>query len=452
MAFNVPVKHSVILSTRAIVPSDVNAILQKNQDTERKRYQIYGHLSETKRGIQAGLMWNLIHTPAELGPIFPGSHNWNFASSSDADYSYVIFEWDNIFASYMLSLDAKELAYSNFIQVIKSKTANGFVPNFSGSTAKSLDRTEPPIGARVLLEMYKRYKDKWLVQLLFNDILDWNEWFYRERVDQKVGLVSLGGISMQNARYESGLDNSPMYDGDLYNPITGLMDLYDVGFSSLVAAESKALAVLAKTLGETDVAKTLVHRGEQLSERIKDILWENNLGIYVNKLKNGSFVRRVSPTSFYPMIAGIPSPEQAETMAKSWLLNNTRFCISADGDFEGNTNECYWGLPSIQASDPAFPKLGYWRGYVWGPMAQLVYWGLDHPKYRHCTFVQRAKASLAKQMNSLFMHLWSSKRHVCENFSPHKDSKECTGDKFYHWGGLTGFLSLLENGYYEKPP
>ena len=24
----------------------------------------------------------------------------------------------------------------------------------------------------------------------------------------------------------------------------------------------------------------------------------------------------------------------------------------------------YWGLPSIQHADPAFPALGYWRGYV----------------------------------------------------------------------------------------
>jgi hypothetical protein len=42
---------------------------------------------------------------------------------------------------------------------------------------------------------------------------------------------------------------------------------------------------------------------------------------------------------------------------------------------------CYWGLPSISADDPAFPKLGYWRGYVWGPMVQLTYWGLQN--YQH---------------------------------------------------------------------
>jgi len=29
---------------------------------------------------------------------------------------------------------------------------------------------------------------------------------------------------------------------------------------------------------------------------------------------------------------------------------------------------------------------------------------------------------------------------------------DCTGDHFYHWGGLTGFVSLLEAGYYDANP
>ena len=63
----------------------------------------------------------------------------------------VLFDWDNIFASYMTSLDpaSKDIAYSNFIQVIRSKTASGFVPNFAAAGSKSIDRTEPPVGAKV---------------------------------------------------------------------------------------------------------------------------------------------------------------------------------------------------------------------------------------------------------------------------------------------------------------
>jgi hypothetical protein len=42
-----------------------------------------------------------------------------------------------------------KFAVSNLFQVIKSKTAAGFVPNFAAGGLRSQDRTEPPIGAKV---------------------------------------------------------------------------------------------------------------------------------------------------------------------------------------------------------------------------------------------------------------------------------------------------------------
>jgi hypothetical protein len=93
---------------------------------------------------------------------------------------------------------------------------------------------------------------------VFNDLLDWSDWFLRKRVLQPVGLVALGSYNdqngqasnMQNARYESGLDNSPMYDGEFYNDTggcsisqdgCGLMQLYDVGMSAMFVQECYAL-------------------------------------------------------------------------------------------------------------------------------------------------------------------------------------------------------------------
>ena len=68
------------------------------------------------------------------------------------------------------------------------------------------------------------------------------------------------------------------------------------------------------------------------------------------------------------------------------------------------------GLPSISADDPAFPALGYWRGYVWGPMAMLTYWGLDN--YPSVPTAVQARQSLAKQMNAMMLKQWSVKVHT----------------------------------------
>ena len=223
----------------------------------------------------------------------------------------------NIFASYMLGLDARELAYSNFIQVIRSKTMEGFVPNFAAATRKSEDRTEPPIGAKVLLEMYRRWgsADNWLVELLFDDLLDWSNWFLRDRLQPPLNLISLGGDGMQGARFESGLDNSPMYDGNFYNDSSHHMLLYDVGMSSMFVMEADALAELAAAIDRPE-AQMLRQRAASMRTNIGQHLWDEESGAFVNKFsENGTFYRRISPTSFYSMLAGAATDAQARTMA-----------------------------------------------------------------------------------------------------------------------------------------
>ena len=99
------------------------------------------------------------------------------------------FGWDCIFGSYIASAGSRNVSYSALIQVIKSKTENGFVPNGATAGGKSQDRTEPMMGAKVLLEMYRKFDDLWLVQLLFDDLLDWNNWSMRERTMEPLDLI-----------------------------------------------------------------------------------------------------------------------------------------------------------------------------------------------------------------------------------------------------------------------
>ena len=62
--------------------------------------------------------------------------------------------------------------------------------------------------------------------------------FLRKRRLEPLKLIALGGDTMQNARFESGLDNSPMYDGEFHDRASGLMQLYDVGMTSMVTMEA----------------------------------------------------------------------------------------------------------------------------------------------------------------------------------------------------------------------
>jgi len=357
----------------------------------------------------------------------------------------------------MLSLDSKELAYSALLQVVKSRTAEGFVPNWATTVHKRV-WSQPPIASRVLLEIINHAKktgkadgtDDDMIELMLDDLLTWNDWFWSERRLPPLNITCLGGPYMQAGRWESGLDNSPMYDDWPNDFADGKMQLYDVGMASMYVMDTDALVQLALKAGRKDDAAALKVRADTMRGLMEAHLWDAESGAYVNLLPNGTFNRRLSPTSFYPMITRGPSEARVQQLVSDWLMNSSRFCITPNGDFAGNSDDCYWGLPSISADDPAFPKLGYWRGYVWGPMAMLTWWGLH--EYDNVPAARQARQALARQMNSMMLRQWQLNGDVCENYSPKKDATACTGMPFYHWGALTGWLSLLEAGHYEGKP
>eukprot|EP01045_Picozoa_sp_COSAG04_P000647 COSAG04_NODE_17_length_40288_cov_9.152728_3_plen_256_part_00 len=252
------------------------------------------------------------------------------------------------------------------------------------------------------------------------------------------------------------------------------MEMYDVGQSSLTCQEAYALAELARLMGKPQAMQDrLKARGDRLAAQIAAHLWDESSSAFVNVFStNGTKNPRISPTSFCGCSRLLSTPlrrrsltsracfadalqtrgatdRQAERMVARWLTNSSAFCVAPGGDFAGNDPQrCWWGLPSIEASDPAFPH-GYWRGAVWGPMAQLTYWSLQ--QYDHVPAVRTARKGLAKQMAGLMMSQWDKHRHICENYSPDKEAEvdfaegDCHGTKFYHWGALTGLIGLIED-------
>ena len=147
------------------------------------------------------------------------------------------------------------------------------------------------------------------------------------------------------------------------------MPLYDVGMTSLLVSEAESLAELALVAFDpprTEDAAMLHARCDDMRSRMREHLWHPDLHTFSNKFStNGSFYPRISPTSFFPLFARAPTDEQAKAMATEWLMSPKRFCVSPTGDGAGNSDDCFWGLPSISADDPAgvlTGHLGYWRG------------------------------------------------------------------------------------------
>jgi glycogen debranching enzyme len=285
----------------------------------------------------------------------------------------------------------------------------------------------------------QKFHEKWLLRDTFPHLLAWNRWWAEHR-DVEGYLVwgtdahgrpedlddnSRG--TLQGARFESGLDNSPMYDDVPFDQKSGHMMLADVGLMGLYVADCDALALIATELGKVSESQELTGRAARYRAKLAT-LWDEKMGIFLNKdLVTGQLSTRLSPTNFYPLLAQAATQQQADRMVREHLENPAEF----DGEFV---------LPSIARNDPAFKDQEYWRGRIWGPMNYLVYLGLSH--YNE----PAARRQLAEKSLNLFLQEWTKNGHVHENYNAITGEGDdvSSSDRFYHWGALLGFMTYLE--------
>ena len=422
--------------------SDIRNEIENAKAKHEENKNNYGENKEVYHAIQNTLAWNVIYEPDEQRELTTVSRLWNTYRGG-----YVIFCWDNYFAAYMHSLDNKQLAYANAIEMTNAITPSGFVPNLSASKGiKSSDRSQPPVGSFVVREIYRHYKEKWFLHEVFQKLLTWNRWWPENRDTD--GYLCWGSSpfepylrdfdhnahSRSGAALESGLDNSPMYDGIPFDSARNQLTLADVGLMSLYIMDCEALGDIAGIMGKDDIKKELLLRAEKYRSKL-NTLWDEKAGIYLNKrLDTNEFSNKLSPTNFYPLLAKAPSQKQAERMINEHFYNPNEF----------------WGeymLPSISFNDSGYDGSDYWRGRVWGPMNFLVYLGLRNYQF------EKARKDLAAKSNQLFLKQWLENGYICENYNSQtgkcNDVSRC--ELFYHWGALLGFISLIEKGIVPGP-
>ena len=328
---------------------EIRTALNAAEQALQVRASRYGDLADAYMAVSSGIAWNTVYEPRHDRVVSTVGRLWN------REYGGVaLFGWDNFFLAYMTSLDDRELALANVIEHLRGATAEGFLPNDNrGNGSKSWDRSQPPVGGIMVREVYRRYPERWFLEAAFDPLLEWNRWWPRKRLNE--GLLSYGSHEARNpfnepdvrtkrtAGYESGMDDSPMYEDVPFNPEKNTLELQDVGLTSLYIADCRALAELARVLGRSAEAEELEERARRFSEAL-DGLWVEERGYYLNyrtDLNRPS--ERRSPTLFYPLLAGVARRRPRGTHdQRDHFLNPAEFW----GDYV---------LPSTTRDDPSFP-------------------------------------------------------------------------------------------------
>jgi putative isomerase len=273
------------------------------------------------------------------------------------------------------------------------------------------------------------------LQAMYPALSRWHRWWAPARTGP-LEMLAWGSdpvagddesATIDRARRESGLDDSPMYDDAVLDRTTCTMNLADVGLGALHIVDAEALADIADRLGDAATADAYRAAAGAAVKRFDEVLWDSDGGLYRNRFADGDFSRHSSPTLLYPLLAGIPDADRARAVAGELLRAD-----ALGGDPP---------LPSTARDDPGF-STRYWRGRVWAPMAFLAVAGL-----RRYGLDEHSKPIVAALLR-LFRREWTEHGHVRENYPvvAGEDVRPLAArsDGLMGWGGLLGYLAMQE--------
>ena len=381
--------------------------------------------------IRDVLGWNTVFDRINRRPYVSISRNWN----QEKFGGFGVWLNDQQYASYLAGLLDEEQGRENQAVWLAGETPQGNLPCLLTAKDAWVDRNQLPIGSFLTWLGFLRNRSWPMLLAAFPALLRNHQWWWAHRDGQNSGLVSFGNSAVGTglyrgtnigARDESSMDNSPMHDGARVDKATGTLDQWDVGLNCMLALDAEMLGRTARELGHDDIAAPLEAEAAKLKRRIGSEFWDETRGIFANKRWSGAFAASVTPTSFWPLLCGAATSEQAKQLLQH---------LSDPKSFGGA-----WGPPSVARSDPAFHDNVYWRGRIWPPLNWTVWQGL-----RRYAFDAEASALAAKSW-AVFSRAWDKDRQCAENY--HADTGEVLDqpdtDGFYSWGALMPAMAVAE--------
>ena len=350
------------------------------------------------------------------------------------------WSWDSALIAIGYSSYDQERATSELTHLLDAQWKNGLLPQivfdphfgmyFPGIDFWHADESpdapqhvrtsgivQPPVHATAVLRVYERAKDdsgaREFLEYAFPKLAAWHEYLYRERDPEGEGLVYI------RHPWESGMDNSPMWDSILerlwlspeqipsyrradthivaaedrpldaaYDRFAYLVKLFaarvyeeakirkdcpflvqDVLFNAILWQADRDLAQIARALGEDGAS--FDERAEKTARAMNGKLWDEEHSIYLDFdiVAARSIYVYVAP-NFVPLFAGIPGRERARRMVSA--LEAAAF---------GLTDESITPVPSYDRYGFAFFPTRYWRGPVWININWFLAQGLDRYGY-----------------------------------------------------------------------
>ena len=511
-----PVAGAVVAFATGAAPSSraaIAAIVAAARAVLIVEYDTYDDDNETAAGLAVSVNWQSVYAPHEgfytpvfrgdpwgLGPfgivshVASGPHSVRaqrappptpsspHPSHALAPPSQVMFEWDGMMTSILATQvsGARWAGISNVVRMTRSGNVPGYVlGHWEGLCGEK--NSKPPLGALALFSVATTFQADaaWLVPLLLEPLLMWNRWWWTQR--QFGGLIAPGGLDtipdyacasqsydgLTSSKFETGLDNSPLFDAAEFVTSTSTMNQVDAGMSAMYAVDCTLLATLARTAGHAEWAAELFSRAATVVAAMQATLWQpvgdgSGRSLFFNRnfsvapgggVTWGNRIAIATPPNLYPLWTGVPTMAQAEAIVLGYLANASEFCVNATARAMGACGGAVPSMPSVARSSQAFHDNNYWRGRSWAPMNFLTYQALE--SYADSSaIIAAARAELAEQSRAAFLANWVGDRHIMENHNSQSAAGCDVGNamSIYSWGALDALIALNARGKGPPPP
>lgn len=424
----------------------IEAFLQDEETRYRnKRVKADGLFKGAAEAITNNLFWMALYQPGPHRLYTPAGRRWILPRTDGRPDHWTIFAWDSFFNALEASIESSWHARQIMTAVLETQYPNGNIPNWRARFSGTPDRSQPPVGAFVVLKLFGKLGDAELLKMAFPHLAKWHAFWKAPKPDGRPrrdgnadGLLEWGSDTdlvagtvppweekasgKQRAMWESGQDDLPNWEEASFDESKGTLTMNCLDLNCLYALDAYCLAQIASLLNRPADYAAYLQEYEDMRELINDKLWNERQGFYFDRHWDGRFSTRKAASNFYPLLARIPDNRKASLLLRH-LLNPKEF----------------WGeyvLPTISRDDPLFPKQQYWRGSVWPPTNYLVYQGLKAYGF------DAVATELAQKGLALFFRSWKNFQICPENF----DSRtgEAGGQRYQSWGPLFALIALEE--------
>lgn len=285
------------------------------------------------------------------------THIW---STPDRYPHHHLWLWDSVFHAIGFRNVNAALAEDLVLAVFDHQRPDGFIPHMADIGLVS-EITQPPVIAWGALKVYEKSGNKEFLKTVYDRNFLFLSWFRASRRVDGRELYTWNLSEDPNCRCdESGMDNSPRFDGK--------GRLFAVDASCFMANELRAMAEIARILGDDAGAALCAGWYGAIAADVNACLWSEEDGFYFDRRVTEDELSKVwAVSSFLPVFAGIAPAERAARLAAQ-LKNPETFGTPLP-------------IPSIAANDPAFGT-DMWRGPVWINYNYMICEGLSAYGYK----------------------------------------------------------------------